>query len=64
MTFETWVREQGYTLVLTTIAAHLGRSAPDEGLKGHHRKLIEDCEQAMKQLAELIRIGYLDVPLN
>ncbi len=48
----------------STIAAHLGRSAPDEDLKAHHRKLVEDCEKAVEQLAKLISGGYLDVPLN
>ena len=48
----------------STIAAHLGRSAPDEDLKAHHRKLVENCEKAVEQLTELIGAGYFDVPLN
>jgi hypothetical protein len=48
----------------STIAAHLGRNAPDENLKEHHRKLVEDCEKAVEQLAELMSAGYLDIPLN
>ncbi len=46
----------------STIAAHAGRSAPDEDLKQHYRKIVEACKEAMDRLAELIRAGYLNVP--
>jgi len=42
--------------------AHTGRNAPDVNLKDHHKHLVEDCSTSLKQLAELIRTGYLDIP--
>jgi hypothetical protein len=45
----------------STIAAHAGRTAPDEDLKQHHKKLVQGCKQSMENLAELIRGNYLDV---
>ncbi len=45
----------------STVAAHAGRSAPNEDLKLHHKKLVEECKQAMENLAELICGKYLDV---
>jgi len=45
----------------STGIAHMGREAPDVNLQNHHRKLVEDCEKSMEQLAELIRSGVLDV---
>jgi len=49
-----------YALRSTGIA-HAGRDAPEVNLQNHHRKLVEDCEKSMEQLAELIRSGFLDV---
>lgn len=49
-----------YTLRSTGIA-HTGRDAPEVNLQNHHRKLVEDCEKSMEQLAELTRSGFLDV---
>ena len=46
----------------STIAAHAGRSTPNEDLKQHYRRLVEACKEAMERLAELIRAGYLNVP--
>jgi len=46
----------------SAISAHAGGSAPDENLQLHYRKMVEDCEQSMKQLAEIIRAGDLNVP--
>ncbi|HVB20649.1 MAG TPA: hypothetical protein VNG51_01710 [Ktedonobacteraceae bacterium] len=48
-----------YALRSTGIA-HMGREAPKVNLQQHHRKLVEDCEKSMEQLAELIRSGFLD----
>ena len=53
---------QSLFLLRSTIVAHEGKSAPDEDLKMHHKKLVIDCEKAMRHLAELIRAGTLDVP--
>src|SRR5579883_3062568 len=49
-----------YALRSTGIA-HTGRDAPEVNLQQHHRKLVEDCEKSMEQLAELISSGFLDV---
>jgi hypothetical protein len=46
----------------SSIAAHQGGSIPNENLKLHYKKLIEDCEKSMSQLVEVIRAGYLNVP--
>jgi hypothetical protein len=46
----------------SSIAAHVGGSVPNENLKLHYRKMIEDCEKSMSRLAEVIRAGYLNVP--
>jgi hypothetical protein len=45
----------------STIAAHPGRSAPNEDLKKHHKILVQECKQAMESLTELISSKYLDV---
>jgi hypothetical protein len=45
----------------STGIAHTGREAPEVNLQNHHRKLVEDCEKSMEQLAELTRVGFLDV---
>lgn len=42
--------------------AHAGKSAPNEDLKLHYRKLVEASKEAIERLAELIYAGYLDVP--
>jgi len=33
----------------------------DEDLKQHYRQLLAACDEAMKQLATLIKAGYLDI---